>query len=119
MIDSYLITTLNKFINFFYILEEFNLNGFKISFLSLLVDIIGKEEIYIKDENISTIREIIEMLKVEIGKEFESAILTEENNLKKYIIVGLNGEDIRSYDGLDTLLTNGDEISFLPAIAGG
>ena len=95
------------------------MNKYKVSFLSLLVDIIGEEELYIDDENISTIRDILQKLKKEIGTVFETTILTKNGNLKKYIIIGKNGEDIRSFNGLDTTLNDGDEISFLPAIAGG
>ena len=95
------------------------MNEFKISFLSLLVDIIGQDELVLNDEDISTIREMIQKLKKILGKEFEEAILTEDEKLRKYIIVGKNGNDIRNYDGLDTTIHNGDEISFLPAIAGG
>ena len=87
--------------------------------MSLLVDIIGQEELTLNNRDISTLREIIHRLKHTLGKDFEKAILTEDENLRKYIIVGLNGKDIRNFNGLDTIINDGDEISFLPAIAGG
>ncbi len=39
--------------------------------------------------------------------------------LNKYILLSLNGKDIRHYNDLKTILQDGDEIIFLPAIAGG
>ncbi|MFW9972853.1 MAG: MoaD/ThiS family protein, partial [Candidatus Odinarchaeota archaeon] len=54
-----------------------------------------------------------------IGKNFEENIFSTKGRLSKYIIIGINGKDIRNFDGLDTIIKDGDEISFLPAIAGG
>lgn len=91
----------------------------KVSFLSLLVDIIGKEEITLSVNENSKVKEILENLKLPLGKAFEEKIFDAEGKLSKYIILGLNGKDIRSFKGLDTIIKEGDEISFLPAIAGG
>ncbi|MFW2331523.1 MAG: MoaD/ThiS family protein [Nitrospinota bacterium] len=46
-------------------------------------------------------------------------LLDEDGNLRKFINIFVNDEDIRSRDGLDTKLADGDEISVIPAIAGG
>lgn len=91
----------------------------KVSFLSLLVDIIGKEEITLSVNENLKVKEILENLKLPLGKAFEEKIFDTEGKLSKYIILGLNGKDIRSFKGLDTIIKEGDEISFLPAIAGG
>jgi len=91
----------------------------KISFLSLLVDIIGKDQINLSIYGNSTIREILVRLRLLIGKNFEENIFNIKGILNKYIILGLNGKDIRKFDGLDTIIKAGDELSFLPAIAGG
>ncbi|MFX0021060.1 MAG: MoaD/ThiS family protein [Candidatus Hermodarchaeota archaeon] len=91
----------------------------KVLFLSLLVDIVGKEEISLSFSDEMTIKDILVKLKSSIGKSFEENIFNSENILNKYIIIGLNGEDIRKFDDLDTIIKDGDELSFLPAIAGG
>ena len=36
-----------------------------------------------------------------------------------YINIFLNGEDIRYLDGLNTVAKDGDEVSIVPAVAGG
>ncbi|MBS4030004.1 MAG: MoaD/ThiS family protein [Clostridiales bacterium] len=43
----------------------------------------------------------------------------ESNNLKKYLNVFLNDENIRSLQGPDTPVQESDAISVIPAIAGG
>ena len=58
-------------------------------------------------------------LRSKLGKNFEESIFNIKDKLNKYIILGLNGQDIRKFDGLDTIINDGDELSFLPAIAGG
>ncbi len=47
------------------------------------------------------------------------AITSEDGSLAGFINVYLNDEDIRYLDGADTELRDGDELSLLPAVAGG
>ncbi len=91
----------------------------KTSFFSLLVDIVGREEIPLSFDNTLTIRNTLIRLSSLIGTDFEENIFNADGKLSKFIIIGLNGKDIRKFDGLDTIIKDGDEISFLPAIAGG
>ncbi len=91
----------------------------KTSFFSLLADIVGKEEIPLSFDSPLTIREILVLLSSMIGRNFEENIFSSMGTLNKYIILGINGKDIRRFDGLDSIIQDGDEISFLPAIAGG
>ncbi|MCK4779372.1 MAG: MoaD/ThiS family protein, partial [Candidatus Lokiarchaeota archaeon] len=70
-------------------------------------------------DNTLTIRDALMRLSSLIGKNFEENIFSTEGTLSKYIIIAINGKDIRKFDGLDTVIKDGDEISFLPAIAGG
>ena len=91
----------------------------KISFLSLLEDLIGIENTTILIDNSSTIKDVLKQLVEKFGKKFEKSIMSSPNILSKYIILSLNGKDIRSFEYLNTYLHEGDEITFLPAIAGG
>ncbi len=43
----------------------------------------------------------------------------ESGNIRRYIIVAVNRKDIRYLNGLNTALTENDEIAILPAAAGG
>jgi sulfur-carrier protein len=45
--------------------------------------------------------------------------ITEDDGLRRFVNVYVAGEDIRFRDGLDTKLAEGDEVTILPAVAGG
>ena len=45
--------------------------------------------------------------------------ITEDGGLRRFVNVYLGGEDIRFLDGLDTPVEDGDEVTILPAVAGG
>ena len=45
--------------------------------------------------------------------------ITEDGTLRRFVNVYVSGEDIRFQDGLDTELSDGDEVTILPAVAGG
>jgi MoaD family protein len=45
--------------------------------------------------------------------------ITENGELRRFVNVYVSGEDIRFGQGLDTPVGDGDEITILPAVAGG
>jgi molybdopterin synthase sulfur carrier subunit len=45
--------------------------------------------------------------------------ITEDGELRRFVNVYVGGEDIRFGEGLDTAVSDGDEITILPAVAGG
>ena len=45
--------------------------------------------------------------------------ITEDGTLRRFVNVYVSGEDIRFQDGLDTAVSDGDEVTILPAVAGG
>ncbi len=45
--------------------------------------------------------------------------ITEDGTLRRFVNVYVSGEDIRFQQGLDTGLQDGDEVTILPAVAGG
>ena len=46
-------------------------------------------------------------------------LLDEQGNLRRFVNLYVNGEDVRFLQGKDTALKEGDEVSIVPAIAGG
>jgi len=65
-----------------------------------------------------TIREAIEKLE-ELYPGFKERLLDENGDLRKFVNLYLNDEDIRFLKGIDSELKDGDVISVVPAIAGG
>jgi sulfur-carrier protein len=51
----------------------------------------------------------------ELGKR----LFKSENEVNRFVNLFLNDEDVRFLENLDTLLKDGDELSIVPAIAGG
>jgi sulfur-carrier protein len=50
---------------------------------------------------------------------FKDRLYDENGELRRFVNVYVNEEDIRFLNGKDTLLKDGDEVSIVPAIAGG
>ena len=46
-------------------------------------------------------------------------LLDESGGLREFVNVYLNGEDVRFLQGLGTTTKSGDEVSIVPAVAGG
>ena len=50
---------------------------------------------------------------------FKDRLVDEEGELRYFVNIYLNGEDVRFMVGLKTATADGDEISIVPAVAGG
>lgn len=46
-------------------------------------------------------------------------ICDEEGKVRRFVNIFVNGDDIRFLDNLETAIKGGDEVSIVPAIAGG
>jgi sulfur-carrier protein len=65
----------------------------------------------------TTVGEVLDSLYERFG-ELRSRI-AEDGGLRRFVNVYVDGEDIRFLDGLDTPVKDGDEVTILPAVAGG
>jgi MoaD family protein len=65
----------------------------------------------------TTVGEVLDSLYERFG-ELRSRI-AEDGGLRRFVNVYVDGEDIRFLDGLDTQVKDGDEVTILPAVAGG
>jgi len=50
---------------------------------------------------------------------FKERLIDENGDLRYFVNIYLNGEDVRFLQGLETSTNSGDEISIVPAVAGG
>lgn len=64
------------------------------------------------------VREVLADLE-KLHKGFRERLYDEKGCLRRFINFYVNDEDIRFLDGENTALKDGDEISIVPAIAGG
>ena len=65
----------------------------------------------------TTVGEVLDALYDRYG-ELRSRI-AEDGGLRRFVNVYVGGEDIRFLDGLETGVSEGDEVTILPAVAGG
>jgi MoaD family protein len=65
----------------------------------------------------TTVGEVLDSLYERFG-ELRSRI-AEDGGLRRFVNVYVDGEDIRFLDGLETPVKDGDEVTILPAVAGG
>lgn len=66
----------------------------------------------------ATVREALDALEAAHGG-VKARICDEAGNVRRFVNVFLNDEDIRFLDNLETPLRDGDSLSIIPAIAGG
>jgi len=66
----------------------------------------------------STVKELIEGLE-KAYPGIKERICEEDGSLRKFINIYVNEEDVRFLDMNNTPLKDGDEVSIIPAIAGG
>ena len=74
----------------------------------------GEEELKVDG---STVGEVLDAVFVAHSDLRER--ITEDGTLRRFVNVYVSGEDIRFQEGLDTELSDGDEVTILPAVAGG
>ncbi|WP_322797249.1 ubiquitin-like small modifier protein 1 [Tepidiforma sp.] len=46
-------------------------------------------------------------------------MVDEAGQLRRFVNIYVNGDDVRFLDGMQTALKDGDEVSIVPAVAGG
>jgi molybdopterin converting factor small subunit len=75
----------------------------------------GNEEVLLED--VATVGDAIEQLEVKHAGLRDR--LLDDKGVRKFINIYVGEEDIRFLDGLRTSLKDGEQISIVPAIAGG
>lgn len=65
-----------------------------------------------------TVKETIDLLDAKFPG-IKERICDEDGELRYFVNVYLNGEDVRFLQGLQTATKSGDELSIVPAVAGG
>ena len=66
----------------------------------------------------STVGEVLDGLYAQHA-ELRDRVADGDGALRRFVNVFLDGEDIRFLDGLDTPVSEGAEVTILPAVAGG
>ena len=89
----------------------------KVRFSSALSNVTHARET-ILDIGDTTVKTVLDNLVAQFGPDFEKRIL-EKGEVRRFVNLYVNGEDIRHLKGLDSAVKGTDEISILPAVSGG
>jgi len=66
----------------------------------------------------STLRELVDDLAVRFPG-LRDALVGQDGQLNRFVQTYVNDEDVRFLGGIETPLAEGDQVSILPAVAGG
>ena len=75
----------------------------------------GQDKVSVEGDTLSAVVTSLE----EQFPGIKARLCDEDGNLRNFVNVYVNGEDVRFLDGLDTATNAGDEVSVVPAVAGG
>ena len=75
----------------------------------------GQDKVSVERGKLSTIVSALE----EQFPGIKARLCDDQGELRNFVNVYVNGEDVRFLDGLETDTNSGDEISIIPAVAGG
>lgn len=75
----------------------------------------GESEVSLSATSLGECLQALESRFPDIGQRIKD----EEGVLRRFVNVYVNGEDIRFLQGMETGLKEGDEVSIIPAVAGG
>ncbi len=75
----------------------------------------GLDKVEMESSNLS---ELVEKLDAEYPG-FKERLVDENGELRYFVNIYVNGEDVRFLKGLETFTDSGDEVSIVPAVAGG
>ena len=90
-----------------------------VKFYAMLREATGKKlETVVLPEK-SSVGDLIDLLVERYGDRFGYYIYDKQKRVRDYLSFMLNGVNVNSLSGFETLLSDGDVVSFLPPIGGG
>lgn len=89
----------------------------EVKFLTRFIDITGEKIIQV--EEIEDIQRLVTYLNDKYDEKFKEALFDDKGEIRDFLKVMVNGEDIRDINGLDTSLKDGDQVVMFQTIAGG
>ena len=75
----------------------------------------GKDKVEVES---STLGDMVDSLESSYPG-LKERLIDENGELRYFVNIYLNGEDVRFLQGLETTTATGDEVSIVPAVAGG
>ena len=89
----------------------------EVKFLARFRDITGERSVNI--EYNGNILDLMDILTEKYGNEFKDALFDKEGNIRDYMKILVNGDDVGASGGLKAEVGDGDEVVIFQTIAGG
>ncbi len=74
-----------------------------------------KDKVELEGENIAALLNALEAQYPGV----KERLCDEDGNLRHFVNIYINGDDVRYLDGVNSGVNSGDEVSIVPAVAGG
>lgn len=85
-----------------------------------LTEIVGKSEISVQSEKKVKVTDVLNLLSKKYGKPFRDYVFNPKTGeVNSYLIFALNGVNVSSIKGTETLIEDGSELLILSATGGG
>ncbi len=92
----------------------------KVKFLGIFKGISGRERFPVELKKSFSVREVVERLTELLPPEFRRTLIDPElGDPRPNALILLNGREIGVLEGLETKVTDGDEVVFIPVSHGG
>jgi molybdopterin synthase sulfur carrier subunit len=91
----------------------------KVRYYAMLSDVAGKREEDIELPEGSTVLDLVHYLIEKFGLRLRNYVYDEEGQLLNYMKFNVNGVNILSLEGFETLLDDDDVVQVIPPIGGG
>ena len=75
----------------------------------------GQDKVLVVGSNLNSVISALE----EQFPGIKERLCNDQGNLRNFVNVYINGEDVRFLEGLKSTTKDGDEVSIVPAVAGG
>ena len=75
----------------------------------------GNAKVVVPGATISEVLDALDSVYPGIGERLRD----ESGQIRRFVNVFVNGQNVRDRDGIDTSLSTGDEVGIIPAMAGG
>lgn len=75
-------------------------------------------DVDIVNSDAATLAEAVDRLEADFPG-IKERIVDEQGEIRRFVNIYVNGEDVRFLDNVKTALKPGDEVSIVPAVAGG
>ncbi len=91
----------------------------ELRYYAMVRDAAGKRAETLSLPEGATVLDLIDRLVGLYGEKFRGYVFDDEGRLLDYLMFSVNEQDIRSLDGYDTVLRDGDRVLVMPPIGGG